>query len=93
MTKDSHKKIALVIDGEFPENQKLINQIKSSDIIIAIDGAANILMENEITPDVAIGDFDSIDSSHKDNISTIVNTEDQNKTDLEKTLDWCIDHD
>ena len=92
MNRDEHKKVALVIDGEFPENQKLINQIKSSDIIIAIDGAANILMENEITPDVAIGDFDSIDSSHKNNISTIVNTEDQNKTDLEKTLDWCIDH-
>ena len=92
MNKDGHKKVALVIDGDFPKNQKLINQIKSSDIIIAVDGAANILMENEITPDVAIGDFDSIDSSHKDNISTIVNTEDQNKTDLEKTLDWCIDH-
>ena len=64
MGKDSHKKIALVIDGEFPENQKLINQIKSSDIIIAIDGAANILMENEITPDVAIGDFDYFCTLH-----------------------------
>ena len=92
MNRDGHKKVALVIDGEFPKDKKLINQIKSSDIIIAIDGATNILMDNEITPDVAIGDFDSIDSSHKNNISTIVNMEDQNKTDLEITLNWCIDH-
>lgn len=92
MDKDNQKKVVLIIDGDFPKNKKLINQIKSSDMIIAVDGAANILVENGITPNVAIGDFDSIDLSYKDNIDTIFYAENQNKTDLEKTLDWCIDH-
>ena len=92
MNLDSQKKAALIIDGEFPANKKLIDKIKSSDMIIAVDGAANILIDNGIIPNVAVGDFDSIDSSSKENIATIVNMENQNKTDLEKTLDWCIDH-
>tara|TARA_A100000164_G_scaffold346171_1_gene346610 strand:- start:562 stop:1194 length:633 start_codon:yes stop_codon:yes gene_type:complete len=92
MNIDKYKKTALIIDGEFPNNKKIIGQIKCSDIIIAVDGAANILIDNGIIPNVAVGDFDSIDSSRKDNITTIVHTKNQNKTDLEKTLDWCIDH-
>lgn len=92
MNLDSQKKAALIIDGEFPVNKKLIDKIKSSDMIIAVDGAANTLIDNGIIPNVAVGDFDSIDSSSKDNIATIVHMENQNKTDLEKTLDWCIDH-
>jgi len=92
MNLDSQKKAALIIDGEFPVNKKLIDKIKSSDMIIAVDGAANTLIDNGIIPNVAIGDFDSIDSSGKDNIATIVHMKNQNKTDLEKTLDWCIDH-
>ena len=92
MNLDSQKKAALIIDGEFPVNKKLIDKIKSSDMIIAVDGAANTLIDNGIIPNVAVGDFDSIDSSSKDNITTIVHMKNQNKTDLEKTLDWCIDH-
>jgi len=92
MNLDSQKKAALIIDGEFPVNKKLIEKIKSSDMTIAVDGAANTLIDNGIIPNVAVGDFDSIDSSSKDNIATIVHMENQNKTDLEKTLDWCIDH-
>ena len=92
MNLDSQKKAALIIDGEFPVNKKLIDKIKSSDMIVAVDGAANTLIDNGIIPNVAVGDFDSIDSSSKDNITTIVHMENQNKTDLEKTLDWCIDH-
>ena len=92
MNLDSQKKAALIIDGEFPVNKKLIDKIKSSDMIVAVDGAANTLIDNGIIPNVAVGDFDSIDSSSKDNIATIVHMKNQNKTDLEKTLDWCIDH-
>jgi len=92
MNLDSQKKAVLIIDGEFPVNKKLIDKIKSSNMIIAVDGAANTLIDNGIIPNVAVGDFDSIDSSSKENIATIVNMENQNKTDLEKTLDWCIDH-
>mgnify|MGYP003387640841 FL=1 len=89
----NHKKnIAVVINGEFPTNTEIINKIESAEIIIAIDGATNSLIDCGITPTISIGDFDSIKPSYKDKVSQIIHAEDQNKTDLEKTLDWCIDN-
>ena len=90
----NHKKnIAVVINGEFPINPKIIDKIESAEIIIAVDGATNTLIDSGITPNISIGDFDSINPSYKDKVSQIIHAEDQNKTDLEKTLDWCIDND
>ena len=90
----NHKKnIAVVINGEFPIYPKIIDKIASAEIIIAIDGATNTLIDSGITPTISIGDFDSIKPSYKDKVSKIIHVADQNKTDLEKTLDWCIDND
>jgi len=89
---DHKKNITVVINGEFPTNTEIINKIESAEIIIAIDGATNSLIDCGITPTISIGDFDSIKPSYKDKVSQIVHAEDQNKTDLEKTLDWCIDN-
>jgi thiamine pyrophosphokinase len=87
----NHKKnIAVVINGEFPTSTKIIDKIEAAEIIIAVDGATNSLIDCGITPTISIGDFDSIKPSYKDKVSQIIHAEDQNKTDLEKTLDWCI---
>jgi thiamine pyrophosphokinase len=93
MNTNNKKSVSLIINGEFPISKKIMNQIKSSEIIIAIDGATNTLIDIGITPTISIGDFDSIDVSYKNKISKLIYTEDQNKTDLEKTLDWCIEND
>ena len=93
MNTNNKKSVSLIINGEFPISKKIMNQIKSSEIIIAIDGATNTLIDIGITPTISIGDFDSIDVSYKNKISKLIYTEDQNKTDLEKTLDWCIKND
>ena len=87
------KNIAVVINGKFPTNTEIINKIESAEIIIAIDGATNSLIDCGITPTISIGDFDSINPSCKDKVSQLIHAEDQNKTDLEKTLDWCINND
>ena len=89
---DHKKNITVVINGEFPTSAKIIDKIESAEIIIAIDGATNSLIDCGITPTISIGDFDSIKPSYKDKVSQIIHAEDQNKTDLEKTLDWCIDN-
>ena len=93
MNTNNKKSVSLIINGEFPISKEIMNQIKSSEIIIAIDGATNTLIDIGITPTISIGDFDSIDVSYKNKISKLIYTEDQNKTDLEKTLDWCIEND
>ena len=93
MNTNDKKSVSLIINGEFPTSKEIINQIKSSEIIIAVDGATNTLIDSGITPTISIGDFDSIDVSYKNKVSKLIYKEDQNKTDLEKTLEWCIEND
>ena len=93
MNTNDKKSVSLIINGEFPASKEIINQIKSSEIIIAVDGATNTLIDSGITPTISIGDFDSIDVSYKNKVSKLIYKEDQNKTDLEKTLEWCIEND
>ena len=89
---DDKKNIAMVINGEFPTNRRIIDKIRSAEKVIAVDGATNTLIDQGITPSIAIGDFDSIRQSYKDKVSEIIHAENQNKTDLEKALDWCMDN-
>ena len=84
-----YKNVAVVLNGQMPKQKILINQIKSADYIIAVDGSGNSLIDLNITPNVIIGDFDSIDYISDKKIK-FVKTEDQSKTDFRKTLEWCI---
>ena len=58
--------------------------------IIGVDSGANALRLHDIIADVVIGDFDSTKISSKDRLGSWIETPDQNKTDLEKTFEWCI---
>ena len=84
--------VALVVNGTFPKDSNIVDKIRSSEVIIATDGAANSLLKNNITPHYVVGDLDSIDSGTQDNVKHTINTPDQSKTDLEKALEWCIDN-
>tara|TARA_B100000941_G_scaffold67045_1_gene44800 strand:+ start:10 stop:642 length:633 start_codon:yes stop_codon:yes gene_type:complete len=85
-----NKKYSVILNGNFPKESSLINMINDSEFIIAVDGAANKLIDLEIIPDVIIGDFDSLQATRIKRIK-LVETSDQNKTDFRKTLDWCIE--
>jgi len=85
-----YKNVAVVLNGQMPKQKILINQIKSADYLIAVDGSVNSLIDLNITPNVIIGDFDSIDYINDKKIK-FVKTEDQSKTDFRKTLEWCIE--
>lgn len=88
MTKN-YNDIALVLNGEFPSSSILIKKIKSSDFIIAVDGAANELKKFHIKPNVIIGDFDSVVELNNKSVKYI-NTPDQSKTDFKKSLEWVV---
>ena len=87
---DTKRKVSVILNGQIPINNTLINQIKNSDYIIAVDGSANKLFDLEIIPDVIIGDLDSFQNINDKNIE-LVETPDQNKTDFRKTLEWCVE--
>jgi len=84
------KNVSVILNGQMPTDDTIINQITNSDYIIAVDGSANKLFDLEIIPDVIIGDLDSFQSIKNKDIE-LVETTDQNKTDFRKTLEWCIE--
>jgi len=84
------KNVSVILNGQMPTDDTIINQITNSDYIIAVDGSANKLFDLEIIPDVIIGDLDSIHNIKNKNIE-LVKTPNQNKTDFRKTLEWCIE--
>ena len=84
------KNVSVILNGQMPTDDTIINQITNSDYIIAVDGSANKLFDLEIIPDVIIGDLDSLQNINNKNIE-LVETPDQNKTDFRKTLEWCIE--
>ena len=84
------KDVSVILNGQMPTDDTIINQITNSDYIIAVDGSANKLFDLEIIPDVIIGDLDSLQNIKNEDIE-LVETPDQNKTDFRKTLEWCIE--
>ena len=86
---NENKNVSVILNGQMPTDNTIINQITNSDYIIAVDGSANKLFDLEITPDVIIGDLDSLLNIKNEDIE-LVETSDQNKTDFRKTLEWCI---
>ena len=84
------KNVSVILNGQMPTDDTIINQITNSDYIIAVDGSANKLFDLEIIPDVIIGDLDSFQNINDKNIE-LVETPDQNKTDFRKTLEWCVE--
>ena len=84
------KNVSVILNGQMPTDDTIIDQITNSDYIIAVDGSANKLFDLEIIPDVIIGDLDSLQNINNKNIE-LVKTPNQNKTDFRKTLEWCIE--
>lgn len=54
-------KAVLVAGGKSPCKDILLEELKNAHIIVCADGGAKVLFQYKITPDVLLGDFDSID--------------------------------
>jgi len=82
----------LLINGGFPTHPVPLRFLNSAETIICTDGSADKLLAHGRTPDVIIGDMDST-KLRKDNFKGVwISSPNQNKTDLQKTLDWCIEN-
>ena len=83
----------LLVNGEFPTHPVPLRFLNSAETIICTDGSAAKLLAHGRTPDVIIGDMDSTKLKEGDFKGVWILSQDQNKTDLQKTLDWCIAND
>ena len=84
----------LLGNGDYPD-QKLCNQLlQAANFIMCADGGANYAFRHDITPDLIIGDLDSIKDEALNYFiqknTRIIKTESQQENDVEKALHEAI---
>lgn len=87
-------KAVIFLNGVFPHRKIISAFTGSNDYLIAADGAANYLKKINITPDIILGDLDSVEKNVlnyylKKDVPVIKYTE-QETTDFEKSLNFVI---
>ena len=83
----TQKKLLIVGGADFSED--LFKEVYDNEIpIIAADGGVNFLTEKNISPELVIGDLDSVSKQKIQNIQPekIIRISEQDSTDLEKVL-------
>ena len=85
--------LVIVSNGDFPTHSiplKILNEAKS---ILACDGAADKLINNGHTPNIIIGDLDSISNQSKIKFSDrLIEVNDQSENDLRKAINYAVKH-
>lgn len=91
MQKSNNAYTVIIANGEFPTHTYPLSCISSAAYIISLDGSLDTTLKNNITPDVVIGDFDSISDALKEQYKEILRTfTDQDTNDLTKAVNYCI---
>lgn len=79
----------VVANGQFPCHAAPLSVLKQNNCIVATDGSYQTLLSKGIVADYWLGDMDSHNVSPHPNTEVII-TPDQHRTDLAKTLQWCL---
>ena len=87
--------VVIFANGELTAADKAASLAEKADLIIAVDGGANHCQALGITPDILLGDLDSIDpdllcSYEQNNVTIHRYPVDKDKTDLELACDLAI---
>jgi thiamine pyrophosphokinase len=91
-----HKRVVLFVNGDLPAPERVRHQLTGDDFLIAVDGGLGHLESLGLTPDLIIGDLDSIDQAQlqpyqKQGIEIRKFPTDKDETDLELALDAARD--
>ena len=83
----------IIANGTLPQPDFVRGLVKFANIVICADGGANHARQLGIKPDVIIGDFDSILPETRRYFTSVEqkHAEDQNSTDLEKAVEYCLE--
>jgi thiamine pyrophosphokinase len=86
------KQALIIANGEPPQKKQLMMLMKRAGAVICADGGANTAVKMGITPDVIVGDLDSIHAEALVKFRRVAIHEDRNDetTDLEKAITWAI---
>jgi len=87
-----HSKTVILANGEKPTHPLPLSMLINVERIICCDGAISFLEEQNIFPHIIIGDCDSISASQKEKYKSIIQKDDnQDYSDLQKALKYCIE--
>ena len=95
MTTDSAKKACVFCNGQLKNTMNVKQIANDCDLLIAADGGAKDFSDTGLTPQVIIGDMDSIDSDtweNKSGIEHIRYPADKNKSDAELAVEYALEH-
>ena len=82
----------ILANGLFPSEQPCLSILKDAEKIICCDGAADKLIDSGLTPQVIIGDLDSLSEEAKaKHRSILIRDEDQESNDLTKAIRYCME--
>ena len=79
----------LIANGKVSKTDYVKKVIDSNNFFISIDAKLENLKELGVKPNLILGDLDSATINGLDSEIEVVELPDQNKTDLEKSLDYC----
>jgi len=85
------KLAVLVANGQRPNHPKIMQILKDAEEIICVDNGYEIVQKLNIIPSVLIGDLDSVNLDSVNQNVEVVKKENQNLSDLEKALHYCIE--
>ena len=82
----------IIANGPLPQGRIVKQLAASADLIVCADGGANHARRLRMTPDVILGDLDSVTASTKKFYARVpaLFIGDQYSTDLEKAIVFCI---
>jgi len=88
--KEGQEPALVVANGQVCDYETLTNLMEWCPFMVALDGAYDRLRELQITPDVVIGDLDSLKSQEHNLNVEFIKIDNQETTDLEKAFDFLI---
>ena len=89
---EQEHKIVILANGQFPSEPRCLSILKGAGKIICCDGAADKLIDAGLTPQLIIGDLDSLsDEARAQHRSILIRDEDQESNDLTKAIRYCME--
>ena len=85
-------KVVILANGLFPGGARALELLHAADLLICCDGAANKLIAYGLSPQLIVGDLDSLSSDiKKEYASILIQSDDQESNDLTKAVHYCIE--
>lgn len=92
MEQTNNEYTVIIANGDFPTHKYPKSIINNASYIICLDGALHASLNNNINPNIIIGDGDSISALLKERYAHLLLIfTDQNTNDLTKAVNYCIE--